>query len=168
VRKEEEKEPKRLGSVQPKLSSVWHTRLSGGAPDSARCTRLVSSEKAALGKLSAVYGYNSPGCPVVNWTVRWANGRQRNGRSRKPRATRGPHQRSVGGTGLCGVHRTVSGAPSGPKPQRSTVPYLEGNRAPDSYSDCPVVHQTVQCTTRQKARLAFQDCLQWLLATLGL
>jgi hypothetical protein len=27
---------------------------------------------------------------------------------------------------------------------------------------------TVQCTTRQKARLAFQDCLQRLLAALGL
>jgi hypothetical protein len=25
VRKEEEKKPKRLGSVQPKLCSVWHT-----------------------------------------------------------------------------------------------------------------------------------------------
>jgi hypothetical protein len=64
VRKEKEKKPKRLGSVQPKLSSVWHTGLSGGAPDSVRCARLVSGEKAALGKRSAVYGYNSPDCPV--------------------------------------------------------------------------------------------------------
>jgi hypothetical protein len=79
---------------------------------------------------------------VVHRTVRWANGRQRNGRSRNPRATRGPHQRSTGGTGLSGVHRTVSGAPSCPKLQRSTAPYLEGNRAPDSYSDCPVHHTT--------------------------
>jgi hypothetical protein len=36
------------------------------------------------------------------------------------------------------VHRTVSGAPTGPELQRSTVPYLEGNRAPD----CPVRHST--------------------------
>jgi hypothetical protein len=57
------------------------------------------------------------------------------------------------------VHWTVSGAPSSPKLQRSTAPVLESNRAPDSYSDCPVVHRTVRCTTRQKARLAFQDCL---------
>jgi hypothetical protein len=64
VRKEEEKKPMRLGSVQPKLSSVWHTGLSGGAPDSVRCARLVSCEKAALGKRSAAYGYNSPDCPV--------------------------------------------------------------------------------------------------------
>jgi hypothetical protein len=142
--------------VQPKLSSVWHTGLSG-----VRCAMLVSGEKAALGKKSAAYGYNSPDCPVVHRTVRRANGRQRNGRPHNPRATRGPHQRSAGGTRL-------SGAPSGLKLQRSTAPYLEGNRAPDNYSDCPVVHRTVWCTTRQKARLAFQDCLQRLLAALGI
>jgi hypothetical protein len=70
VRKEEEKKPKRLGSMQPKLNSVWHTRLSGGAPDSVRCARLVSVEKAALGKRSVAYGYNSPDYPVVHRTVR--------------------------------------------------------------------------------------------------
>jgi hypothetical protein len=64
VRKEEEKKPKRLGSMQPKLSSVWHTGLSGGAPDSVRCARLVSGENAALGKRSAAYDYNSLDCPV--------------------------------------------------------------------------------------------------------
>jgi hypothetical protein len=70
VRKEEEKKPKRLGSVQPKLSSVWHTGLSGGAPDSVRCARLVSGEKAALGKRSAAYDYNLSDCPMVHRTVR--------------------------------------------------------------------------------------------------
>jgi hypothetical protein len=39
------------------------------------------------------------------------------------------------GTGL-------SGAPTGPELQRSSVPGKEGDRAPDSYSDCPVVHRT--------------------------
>jgi hypothetical protein len=48
VTKEEEKKWKGLGSVQPNFSSVWHTRLSGGAPDNVRCARLVSGEKAAL------------------------------------------------------------------------------------------------------------------------
>jgi hypothetical protein len=65
-------------------------------------------------------------------------------------------QRSAGGTGLSGVHRTVSGvhrtvsgAPTVPELQRSTVPDLEGNRAPDRLlwlsggaSDCPVRHST--------------------------
>jgi hypothetical protein len=47
-----------------KSSSVWHTGLSGGAPDSARCARLNSGEQAALGRSLAVYGYNSSDCPV--------------------------------------------------------------------------------------------------------
>jgi hypothetical protein len=51
-------------------------------------------------------------------------------------------QRSAGGTGLSGVHRTMSGAPTGPELQRSPVPEKEGDRAPDSYSDCPVHHPT--------------------------
>jgi hypothetical protein len=48
VTKEERKREK-LGSVQPIFSSAWHTGLSGGAPDSVRCARLVSGESAALG-----------------------------------------------------------------------------------------------------------------------
>jgi hypothetical protein len=32
---------KRLDCVQPNSSSAWHTGLSGGAPDSVRCARLV-------------------------------------------------------------------------------------------------------------------------------
>jgi hypothetical protein len=155
VRKEEEKKPKRLGSVQPKLSSVWHTGLSGGAPDSVRCARLVSGEKAALGKRSAAYGYNSPDCPVSQRSPAQRSAAQSAGDAwPAPTVGRG--------------HRIVSGAPSGPKLQQSTAPYLEGNRAPDSYSDYPVVHRIVRCTTRQKARLAFHDCLQRLLAALEL
>jgi hypothetical protein len=49
VTKEGEKKLKGLGSVQPNFSSVWHTGLSGGAPDSVWCARLVSDESAALG-----------------------------------------------------------------------------------------------------------------------
>jgi hypothetical protein len=41
VTKEEERKREMLGSMQPILSSVWHTGLSGGAPDSVRCARLV-------------------------------------------------------------------------------------------------------------------------------
>jgi hypothetical protein len=32
---------KRLGCVQQNYSSAWHTGLSGGAPNSVRCARLV-------------------------------------------------------------------------------------------------------------------------------
>jgi hypothetical protein len=144
-------------------SSVWHTRLSGGAPDSVQCARLAGSETAALGKTQRRMA-------IIHRTVRWCTGlsgeptvASANGRPRDLRATRGPQQRSVGHTGLFGVHRTVSGAPINPKDQRSDAPEKEGDHAPDSYSDCPVVHQTVRCTTRQKASLAFQVGLQRLL-----
>jgi hypothetical protein len=98
-----------------------------------------------------------------------------NGRQRNLRATCGPRQRSVGHIGLSGVHRTVSGvhrtvsgAPTEPKVQRSGVPDKEGDQAPDNYCSCLVVHRTVRCATRQKARIAFQLDLQRLLAALGL
>jgi hypothetical protein len=91
-----------------------------------------------------------------------------NGRLRNLRATCVSLQRSVGHTGLSGVHRTVSGAPTGPEEQRSDAPDIEGDRAPDMNSGCLVVHRTVRCTTRQKARNAFQIDHQRLLAALGL
>jgi hypothetical protein len=47
------------------------------------------------------------------------------------------------------VHRTVSGAPRGPRAQRSASPEKEGDRAPDKLlfmpggaPDCPVCHPT--------------------------
>jgi hypothetical protein len=52
-------------------------------------------------------------------------------------------------TGQCLVRQTVTNL------QRSAAPELEGDRAPDMNSGCPVVHQTVRCATRQKARIAF-------------
>jgi hypothetical protein len=53
--------------VQPKSSSVKHTGLSGGAPDSVRCARLDSGEKAALGK-------NRRRTAIIHRTVRWCTG----------------------------------------------------------------------------------------------
>jgi hypothetical protein len=50
--------------VQPRLSTVWHTGQSSGAPDSVQCARLVSGELATLGKTLAAYDYNSQDCPV--------------------------------------------------------------------------------------------------------
>jgi hypothetical protein len=62
--KRRRKEPKSLGSVQPKLCSVWHTGLSGGAPDSVRCARLASGEQATLGK-------NRRRTTIIHQIVRW-------------------------------------------------------------------------------------------------
>jgi hypothetical protein len=58
-----------------------------------------------------------------------------NGRLRDQRATRGrANSRLV----------TLSGAPMGPKTQRSAVPEKEGDRAPDRYCSCPVVHHSTE------------------------
>jgi hypothetical protein len=64
------------------------------------------------------------------------------------------------------VHRTVSGAPSSPKLQRSTVPYLEGNHAPDSYSDCPVVHTTEGKISLPRLSSTAPSCLGVIKGTL--
>jgi hypothetical protein len=66
------------------------------------------------------------------------------------------------------VHRTVSGAPTDLEDQRSVAPDMEGDRAPDRYSDYLMVHQTIRGTTRQKARIAYQIDVQRLLAALRL
>jgi hypothetical protein len=112
-RRRKGKRCERLGCVQPRLSSVWHTGLSGGAPDSVRCARLNSGEQAALGRSLATYGYNSPDCPVCTGlsgepTVGWANGRPRN-----PRVTRGRANGHMGApdcpvcTGQCPVRQRL-------------------------------------------------------------
>jgi hypothetical protein len=93
---------------------------------------------------------------LIHRTVRWCTGLSgestvpaANCSPRDQRATHGPHQRSVGHTGLSGAHRTVSGAPTVPEDQRSAVPGMEGNRAPDCYTwPTPTVgwaHRTVRC-----------------------
>jgi hypothetical protein len=64
VTKEEKRKRKRLSSMQPNFSSVWHTGLSGGAPDSVRCARLVRGELAAL-------GIQRRRTAIIHRTVRW-------------------------------------------------------------------------------------------------
>jgi hypothetical protein len=67
VTKEEERKRERLGSVQPNFSLVRHTGLSGGAPDSVRCVRLVRGELAAL-------GIRRRRTAIVHRTVQWCTG----------------------------------------------------------------------------------------------
>jgi hypothetical protein len=89
-------------------------------------------------------GYNSPDCPVRQrsaaqssrdtWTaptVGWCT------------RLSGVHRK------VSGVHRTVSSAPIRPGEQRSDMPNLEGDQAPDRLQDlsggapdCPVRHST--------------------------
>jgi hypothetical protein len=66
-KRRKEKKCKRLGWVQPKSCSAWHTGLSGGAPDSVRCARPASGEQATLGK-------NRRRTTIIHRTVRWCTG----------------------------------------------------------------------------------------------
>jgi hypothetical protein len=112
------------------------------APDSVRCPDWPDDELVALRKLTRALRLIITGLSG-ELTAPAANGRQHD-----QRATRGPSQRSLGRIGLSGVHRTVSGAPRGPKVQRSALPEKEGDRALDKHCSCPVVHRTVRCATQ--------------------
>jgi hypothetical protein len=186
---------------QPRLCSVWSTRLSGGAPDNVRC-QADSSKVAALGTSTAVYGYNSPDCSVVHRTVRWAftgelvalgnssstygynspdcpvytglSGEPTVGRANgRPRDLRDtwPSQRLGGGTGLSGVHRTCpvcTGHVRCANGSQATNGRLRHLWKEIGHRIVSGVHRTVRCASRQKARSAFLDCSQRLLAALGL
>jgi hypothetical protein len=107
----------------------------------------------------------------IHRTVRWCTGLsseptigRANGRLRNPRVTRGRANGLMGApdcpvcTGQCLVHQRL----------QIFNGRLRQNRKAINTGQCPVVHRTVRCTTRQKARIAFLDCSQRLLATLGL
>jgi hypothetical protein len=142
-KRRKEKRCKRLGCVQPRLSSVWHTGLSGGAPDSVWCARLNSGEQATLGK---VWWRTT----IIHRTVQWCTGLSgdptidyANGRQHDQRATHGLGQRIVGAldcpvcTGQCPVSqddRCSNGQLS---------PFWKEIAHRTSYRTCPVVHRTV-------------------------
>jgi hypothetical protein len=118
---------------------VVHRTVSGGASNSVPCARTSHGEQSALGTRQLCTA-------IIHRTVRWCTGLsgeptvgRANDRPRNPRVTRG---RANG----------LMGAPD----------------CPVCTGQCPVVHRTVRCTTRQKARIAFLDCFQRLLAALGL
>jgi hypothetical protein len=193
VTKEEEKKREKSWLCAANTSSVWHTGISGGASNSVRCARVVSDESAALenrrrctAKIhrtvrwctglssessaanSSLSGNGKGDVAIIHRTVRWCTGlsgeptvASANGRPRNLRATRGSSN-------------SRQGAPDYPVRQRARscndrlcliwkeITHRTG------YSSCPVAHRTVRCATRQKAGIAFQDCLQRLLAALGL
>ncbi len=152
------------GCVQPKAVSGWGTGLSGvhrtvsGAPDQRSANQPLSGFSPATSAIIHRTVRCAPDCPVSQRSAR-TNGRPRDQRRTRGRANgrKGApdcpvctgHVRCANGSRICngrlrhlrkGIgHRTVSG-----------------------------VHRTVRCTSRQKARSAFLDCSQRLLAALGL
>jgi hypothetical protein len=110
-----------LGSAKPAPAC--------GAPDCSVEHRTVSGAQAGPAANWPLSGKEKGDATKNHRTVWWCTGLSgeptalvTNDQLRNQRATRGPRQRSVGHTGLSGVHRTVSGAPTGPKAQRSTAP----------------------------------------------
>jgi hypothetical protein len=109
--------------------------LSGGAPDSVRCASLPRANwplseicRRRTAKIHRTVRC-APDCPVSQRSA-----------ARSAQDT-WPSQRSEGGTGLSGVHRTCPVRQRLPHLQRSTALFKEGNRAPDSVRcapDCPV------------------------------
>jgi hypothetical protein len=96
-------------------TSLWRTGLSGAQAGPTANWPLSGKEKsnAARNHRTVLWCTRLSGEP----TALAANGRLRN-----HRATRSSRQRSVGHTGLSGVHRTVSGALTRLEAQRSTAP----------------------------------------------
>jgi hypothetical protein len=123
--------------------SVWCTGLSGGAPDSVRCARLTRANWPLSGNCRRRTA-------IIHRTVRCAPDCPVSQRSAGPTVSRAICARHVAGptfrrgTGLSGVHRTVRCAISSQISnglQRSTVLFMEINRAPDGVRcalDCPV------------------------------
>jgi hypothetical protein len=138
--------------------SVWGTGLSGGAPNSVRCARPAQAKWPLSGN-------RRRRTAKIHWTVRCAPDCPVSQRS----AARSAQdtwlsQRSEGGTGLSGVHRTVRCANC----SRICNGRLRHLRKEIGHRTVSGVHRTVRCTRRQKARSTFQICSQRLLAALGL
>jgi hypothetical protein len=150
VLESEKMQLKKSGSKQSRVCSVWVHRT-------VRCARL-----AAVNWL--VSGLHQRHTAKNHRTIRWRTGlsgeptvSRANGRPRNPRATRGMCQRS-------------EGAPDCPVGQRlqDCNGQLRQIRKEIRTGQCPVVHRSVRCARRQKARIAFLECSQRLLAALGL
>jgi hypothetical protein len=182
---------------QPRLCSVWVHRTVRWCTGQCPVRQAGSGEKAALGSRWRRTAINhrtvrwcTGQCPVsrlrrshrsrepsqqrtaiIHRTVRWGTGLsgeptvgRANGRPRNPRLMRGQANGRMGApdcpvcTGQCPVRQRL----------QVSNGRLHQNRKEIRTRQCPVVHRTVRCASRQKARIAFLDCSQRLLAALGL
>jgi hypothetical protein len=156
--KQEKSNWREIALFHPKPAQSGCTGLSGGAPDSVRCARLALANSLLSGIQSAAYGYNSPDCLMCTGLSGEPTVGRANGRLRDLRETRG---RANGREGAPDSVRCANGS------QAPTVGFAtEKERNP--HRTVSGVHRTVRCAMRQKARIAFPECTQRLLAALGL
>jgi hypothetical protein len=136
---------------------VVHQTMPGGAPDSVRCARLALVKR----RLSGIRRRHTT---KIHRTVQCAPDCPVSQRSAEPTVGRAIRAWRVAGPTVWRGHRTVRCAPDSVRcangSKSSTVGCARTGKksAPDS----------VRCTSRQKARFAFLDCSQRLLAALGL
>jgi hypothetical protein len=140
-----------------KSAQSGSTGLSGGAPDSVRCARLAQ----ANWQLSGIHRRRTA---IIHRTVRCAPDCPVSQRSAGPTV----------GRAICAGHVAEPTARRGHRTVRCANSSLAANgrlrlrRKEIGHQTVSGVHRTVRCATRQKARIAFPDCSQRLLAALGL
>jgi hypothetical protein len=147
----------RRNQIGEEMALFSQSQLCLGAPDCPVC-QAGSGELAALGNKLTAYGYNSPDCPVCTRLSSEPTVGRANGRLRDPRETRG---RANGREGAPDSVRCANGS-------KAANGRLRQIRKEIRIGQCLLVHRTVRCAKRQKARIAFPDCSQRLLAALGL
>jgi hypothetical protein len=164
--------PQAGSAVNRPLSGIgeatWlkNTGLSGGAPDCP--VRLQRPRPSTSATNSSLSGIEESVVAKNHRTVRWCTGLSGESEPPEPTVTSAISGWHVARTnGWLGTPDCVRCA-NRSEAQRSTGPDMEGDRAPDCYSSCQVVHRTVRCTARQKARITFQVDLQRLPTALGL
>jgi hypothetical protein len=133
-----------------KICSVWVHRTVRWCTGQCPVRQACSCELAALGISSAAYDYNSPDCPVSQ-------------RSAEPTVRCAICARHVADPTVGRGHRTVSGAPTAPRRQRSASPEKERN----PHRTVSGVHRTVRCAPDCPVRQATEGkiCLPRMLST---
>jgi hypothetical protein len=155
--KQEKSNWKGLGSSSQESAESRSTGLSGGAPDSVRCARLARAKWL----LSGIHRRRTA---KIHRTVQCAPDYPVSQRSAGPTVGRAICAGHVAEPTARRWHRTVRCA-NGSQSANGRLRYL---RKEIGHRTVSGVHRTVRCTSRQKARSAFQDCSQRLLAALGL
>jgi hypothetical protein len=161
-----EKDWKRVGCVQPTAAQSGCTRLSDGAPDGPVVHRTVSGAPGWALANWPISGIRRRRTAIIHRTVRWCTGL-----SGEPTAASSTVGRAIWARRVAHANGRL-GATDYPvrQPARRSNGRLrqEWKEIRTGHAKVAVVvHQTVRCATRQKARIAFLVVFQRLLA-LGL
>jgi hypothetical protein len=166
-----------LGSSSQDSAQSGSIGLSGGAPDSVRCARLAQANWPLSGiqrRRTAIIHRTvrcAPECPVSQRSAGPTVGRAICARHvAEPTARRG-HRTVRCAPDMSGVHRTCPVCTGHVRCANGSLAAngrLRRRRKEIGHRTLSGVHRTVRCARRQKARIAFPDCSQRLLAALGL